>query len=82
MEDKLIQKITICMKEHWEWFKKTVLLRLTLLEKDMLFSVHDINIQQLALEMYKVAKGLAPTANQVYSCNVVIIDALDHNHTF
>ena len=62
MEDKLIKKITVCMKELWEWFKKTVLLRLTLLEKDMLFSVHDINIQQLALEMYKVAKGLAPTA--------------------
>ena len=28
----------------------------------MLFSVHDINIEQFALEMYKVAKGLAPTA--------------------
>ena len=26
------------------------------------FSVHDRNIQQLRLEMYKVAKGLAPTA--------------------
>ena len=26
------------------------------------FSVHDRNIQQLALEMCKVAKGLAPTA--------------------
>ena len=34
----------------------------TLLEKDMSFSVHDRNIQQLALEMYKVTKGLAPTA--------------------
>ena len=28
----------------------------------MSFSVHDSYIQQLALEMYKVAKGLAPTA--------------------
>ena len=26
------------------------------------FLVHDRNIQQLALEMYKVTKGLAPTA--------------------
>ena len=34
----------------------------TLLEKDMSFSVSDRNIRQLALEMYKVAKGLAPTA--------------------
>ena len=33
----------------------------TLLEKDMSLSVHDRNIQQLTLEMYKVAKGLAPT---------------------
>ena len=28
----------------------------------MSFSVHDRNIQQLALEIYKVAKGLATTA--------------------
>ena len=34
----------------------------TLLEKDMSFSVHDRKIQQLALEMHKVTKGLAPTA--------------------
>ena len=34
----------------------------TLVEKDMSFSVHDRNIQPLALEMYKVTKGLAPTA--------------------
>ena len=34
----------------------------TLLEKDMSFSAHDRNIQQLALEMYKVTKGLTPTA--------------------
>ena len=34
----------------------------TLLEKDISFSVHDRNIQQLALEMYKVAKDLAPPA--------------------
>ena len=33
----------------------------TLLEKVMSFSVHDKNIQQIALEMYKVAKGIAPT---------------------
>ena len=33
----------------------------TLLEKVMSFSVHDKNIQQIALEMYKVAKRLAPT---------------------
>ena len=41
---------------------KTVLLRLTLSWKKMSFSVHDRNIQQLTLEMCKVAKGLAPTA--------------------
>ena len=40
----------------------TVLLCLTLSWKKMSFSVHDRNIQQLALEMYKVAKSLAPTA--------------------
>ena len=34
----------------------------TLLEKDMSFSVHDRNIQQLPLEMYKVTKSLTPTA--------------------
>ena len=34
----------------------------TLLEIDMSFSDHDRNIQQLTLEMYEVAKGLAPTA--------------------
>ena len=62
MEDKLIIKLTVCMREHWEWFMKTVLLCLTLLKKDMSFSTHDRNIQQLALEMYKVAKGLATTA--------------------
>ena len=32
-----------------------------LVEKDMSFSVHDRNIQQIALEMYKVTKGLEPT---------------------
>ena len=51
----------------------------TLLEKDVSFSAHDINIQQLALEMYKVAKGLA---QRPYSCNVVIIDTQDHNQAF
>ena len=34
----------------------------TLLEKDMSFSVYNRNIQQLALEIYKVTKGLAPAA--------------------
>ena len=34
----------------------------TLLEKDMSFFVYNRNIQQDALEMYKVTKGLAPTA--------------------
>ena len=34
----------------------------TLLEKDMSFLNHDRFIQQLALEMCKVTKGLAPTA--------------------
>ena len=34
----------------------------TLLDKDMSLSIHDRNIQQLALEMYKVTKGLAPAA--------------------
>ena len=33
----------------------------TLLEKVMLFSVHDKSIQQLALEMYKVTIAFAPT---------------------
>ena len=44
---------------------KTVLLCLTLsvsIGKDVLFSVHVRNIKQLALEMYKVTKGHAPTA--------------------
>ena len=34
----------------------------TLLDKDMSFSVHNRNIQQLAREVYNAAKGLAPTA--------------------
>ena len=33
----------------------------TLLEKDMSFSTHGRNIQQLGLEMYKVTKDLVPT---------------------
>ena len=32
----------------------------TLLEKDISFSVHDRNIQQLALKMHKLTKDLAP----------------------
>ena len=51
----------------------------TLLEKDVSFSVHDINIQQLAPEMYKVTKCLA---QRPYSCNVVILDMQDHNQAF
>ena len=54
----------------------------TLLEKDMSFSVHDRNIQQLALEMCKVTKALHQLLYQVYSCNVVIIDTKDHNQSF
>ena len=34
----------------------------TLSENDMSFSVHDRNIQQLALEMYKVTTDFVPTA--------------------
>ena len=51
------------MREHWEWSMKAVYTSLfdTLFEKDMSFSVHDKNIQQLALEMYKVTKDLAAT---------------------
>ena len=52
------------MREHWERsvYEDSTSSFDTLLEKDMSFSVHDRNIQQLALEMYKVTKGLAPTA--------------------
>ena len=32
----------------------------TLLEKDMSFSFHDRNIQQLAQEIYRITKGFAP----------------------
>ena len=41
---------------------KDIFLCLPLLEKDKSYSVHDRNIQQLAMEMYKVTKDLAPTA--------------------
>ena len=51
----------------------------TLLDKDVSFSVHDINIEQLALEMYEVTKGLA---QMPHTCNVVIIDTKDHNQAF
>ena len=61
---------------------KDIFLCLPLLEKDKSYSVHDRNIQQLAMEMYKVTKDLAPMLYPVYSCNVVIIDKQDHNQTF
>ena len=53
-----------------------------LLEKDMSFSAHDRNIQQLAIEMYKVKKDLAPTAISSLFPNVVIIDTQDHDQNF
>ena len=52
---------------------KTVLLFHTLLEKDVSFSAHDRNIQQLALEMYK---GLAPTA-----ISSLFLQHSDNRHT-
>ena len=57
-------------------------MKTVLLENDISFSVHGRNIQQLALEMCKVQKALHQLLYQVYSCNVVIIDAQDHNQTF
>ena len=53
-----------------------------LLEKDISFSVHDRNIQQLALEMYKVAKDLAPPAISTLFLQCSKIDTQDHNQTF
>ena len=38
---------------------------LSLLESDNSFSVHDCNIQRLAMETYKVAHGLASQATSV-----------------
>ena len=52
---------------------KTVLLFHTLLEKDVSFSAHDRNIQQLALGMYK---GLAPTA-----ISSLFLQHSDNRHT-
>ena len=37
----------------------------SLLERDNSFSVHDCNIQQLAMEMYKIVHGLASEAISV-----------------
>ena len=37
----------------------------SLLERDNLFSVHDCNIQQLAMEMCKISHGLASEATSV-----------------
>ena len=48
----------------------------TLLEKYMPFSVHDRNIQQLTLEMYKVKKGLAPT-----SISTLFLQCSNSRHT-
>ena len=42
-----------------------VLLLLCLFQRDNLFSVHDCNIQHLAMEMYKVAHVLASKATSV-----------------
>ena len=53
-----------------------------LLEKDISFSVHDRNIQQLAQEMYKVAKDLAPPAISTLFLQCSKIDTQDHNQTF
>ena len=53
------------MKEPGEWFMMIVLLLLCLFQRDNLFSVHDCNIQHLAMEMYKVAHGLASKATSV-----------------
>ena len=39
----------------------------SLLERDNSFSVHDYNIQQLAMEMHEVAPGLASKATSVLS---------------
>ena len=39
----------------------------SLLESDNSFSVHDCKIQQLAMEMHKVAHGLASQATSVLS---------------
>ena len=42
----------------------------TLLEKDISYSVHDTNTHQLAMEMYKVTKGLAPTVSSLlFQCS-------------
>ena len=72
------------MREHWERsvYEDSTSSFDTLLEKDMSFSVHDRNIQQLASEMCKVTKALHKLLYQVYSCNVVIIDTKDHNQSF
>ena len=40
---------------------------MSLLERDNSFSVHDYKIQQLAMEMYKVAYGLVSKATSVLS---------------
>ena len=50
-----------------------------LLEKDMSFSVHNKNIQQLALEMYKKAHGLTSSAISSLFSYSSTIGTQDHN---
>ena len=54
----------------------------TFLEQDMSFLVHNRNIQQGALEMYKVTKGLAPTAISSFFLQSGNIDTQHYNQAF
>ena len=53
-----------------------------LLEIGSLFSAHDRNIQQLALEMLKVTKGLAPTIVSSLFLQCGVTGTQDHNRIF